>query len=781
MLLSLRVVWVVCFVFISSASTTTTSKVLVAADLQVESRDGVFVLYDSDETTTVFQDNVPLISDFPVTSLRYNDDDDFGKYGKPLEEQDAKIVVRSDCPSSRLPPIQVDVQPEAIRVSLLLELSTGSIHIDDVSFLDPPSFVARTSYSSRCINTSISEHGITSNTLIGFEEQQDLNADQEDLRKDQSSMNTINSSAASSRSTRTMHMSCLTILTTAVLVIHNLFFLFTPTIITVGTTRRTRRQRHMYGSLTVMALAGGLSLVWAQDANHHNSNIFDKKRASGYVATRPPERPDYGTGVIPFRPEEKGPINTTQTQPQIDTRIGGHNMCKINVEVLHHGCRRSHPLLVKAPMARVIDVVHRNPKQQQQQQQQQQQTNHDNENNKNCVMDYQVQLTFPTDTQQVMKTDNHLDGDKPAVQLPQLEGDQCAVTSTEGRPLVDRDGRVIQASLLKNKNHNNHHNHHNHHSPTDTCSLWSSGTGMDRPSTQTSHHPAATNKNSTTIAIQQQRQAFGHEWTRKALGEHASVSSFAAFTMALMANQAPPNLIQASLTAAQDEVRHAKTAFAIAAHFLSQQKQQPVEPGPMPPSSYVFGRNGTALALSTAQEGCIDETLSALLLAMEVQKLQQQQPQQQQQQHDNSKQEDEWMSRHEREWIQAEMTQIALEEAGHAALAWNTIRWICQQHDKSACKAVQATVLAPQRLQQALTKRLSSSNHHNQDDKAMMEQVWTALYQTLVPLVVSAELPETTQQPEKDGLLWKIPALILAKVAVPSAIHSEEAAASTKR
>ena len=51
------------------------------------------------------------------------------------------------------------------------------------------------------------------------------------------------------------------------------------------------------------------------------------------------------------------------------------------------------------------------------------------------------------------------------------------------------------------------------------------------------------------------------DWTQRALGEHSSVTSFSAFSIALMTNQAPSNLVDDALKAGLDEVRHAKTSF----------------------------------------------------------------------------------------------------------------------------------------------------------------------------------------------------------------------------
>jgi hypothetical protein len=43
-----------------------------------------------------------------------------------------------------------------------------------------------------------------------------------------------------------------------------------------------------------------------------------------------------------------------------------------------------------------------------------------------------------------------------------------------------------------------------------------------------------------------------------------------------------------------------------------------VEPGPLPPLSLQFAEDITVLAVATANKGCIDKTLSALIAAYEV-------------------------------------------------------------------------------------------------------------------------------------------------------------------
>lgn len=160
------------------------------------------------------------------------------------------------------------------------------------------------------------------------------------------------------------------------------------------------------------------------------------------------------------------------------------------------------------------------------------------------------------------------------------------------------------------------------------------------------------------------------KWTHRALGEHASIASFATFVVALMTHQAPPDLIQQALTAAQDELRHARLAFA----------RVGTGPTALPSTRLDIVQNFTLLALAVAQEGCIDETLSALELAMDAQ--------------------DESTTLVDRRLLES----ISLDEANHASLAWRTVKWICLK-DELACDVVQKELLNLERLSVAVSER----------------------------------------------------------------------------
>jgi len=207
--------------------------------------------------------------------------------------------------------------------------------------------------------------------------------------------------------------------------------------------------------------------------------------------------------------------------------------------------------------------------------------------------------------------------------------------------------------------------------------------------------------------------ALGKDWTRRALGEHASIASFAAFTIALMSNQAPPQLISESLAAAEDEYRHAETSFEIASLILG----EPVEPQAIPPSSHDFGYNLADLALGTAEEGCIGETLSALKAAQEV---------------DEGIDAYDGITDEMKAFLKDKVKTIVLEESRHAMLAWRTVSWVCQE-DKLACNETVQKKLAPENLVLALDSFFPEA----ETQKARMEG--EKIFKLLVPYVVNLE------------------------------------------
>jgi len=260
--------------------------------------------------------------------------------------------------------------------------------------------------------------------------------------------------------------------------------------------------------------------------------------------------------------------------------------------------------------------------------------------------------------------------------IPYSENGACF--STAGRPFRDGDGRLRSSNALIAGGDDGTNPLQQH---------WSKGVrDLERAY-------AIDDKNSNKVRAS--------VWTRRALGEHASIASFAAFTIALMSNAAPPSLIRQALSAAQDELRHAEVSFEVASLLTG----TTVEPSPLPPSELRFDRNMTALVLGAAREGCVDETLSALLVAAEVDS--------------DLKQTD--LHGFSRPLAERSKT-IALEEARHSALAWLTVNWVCST-DEEACEIVKKQVLNRERLSDIRVGSLEA------------QQGWTCIWETLLPRV----------------------------------------------
>jgi len=210
---------------------------------------------------------------------------------------------------------------------------------------------------------------------------------------------------------------------------------------------------------------------------------------------------------------------------------------------------------------------------------------------------------------------------------------QC-VRTIEGRPFIDDTGTMLQSEVIKS------HQAYWAHSETDNSA--------QQELLQQNKHQQQHQHDHTAKYDQ-----LASHWMKRGLGEHSSIASFAALTISLLTNNAPPNLIRESLHAALDEVNHATTSFKMTS-LLS---REIIEPGPLPPSSIYFQRDVRTLAWRTFNEGCVDETISAVAAAAEASM------------HHGGGDID-YM-------IQMELSQIAMDESRHAALAFRTLRWAC--------------------------------------------------------------------------------------------------------
>lgn len=138
-------------------------------------------------------------------------------------------------------------------------------------------------------------------------------------------------------------------------------------------------------------------------------------------------------------------------------------------------------------------------------------------------------------------------------------------------------------------------------------------------------------------------------WLDDALREHASVASFARAAIELMATGAPPDLVDGCMRAGQEEVDHARRCFALASAYAG----RTLGPGPLPPLG-PRQRDLATLAVETFLEGCVGETIAALVAERSL-------------------------SDATDEAVRATLRVIAEDESSHAALAWRTIAWALQQ------------------------------------------------------------------------------------------------------
>lgn len=148
--------------------------------------------------------------------------------------------------------------------------------------------------------------------------------------------------------------------------------------------------------------------------------------------------------------------------------------------------------------------------------------------------------------------------------------------------------------------------------------------------------------NAPVLASQPEAAA---RWLDTALAEHASVASFARAVMELSALGAPTALLEGHLKAGLDEVRHTELAFEMAGRFGAPHRV----PGPLPvppPRAASLAR----LVVDTFLEGCVNETLAALMAARAA-------------------------AHCEDAVVRAALETLAEDEARHAALAWQTVRW----------------------------------------------------------------------------------------------------------
>jgi hypothetical protein len=142
------------------------------------------------------------------------------------------------------------------------------------------------------------------------------------------------------------------------------------------------------------------------------------------------------------------------------------------------------------------------------------------------------------------------------------------------------------------------------------------------------------------------RLALADAWLRDALEEHASIAAFARFTMLLLSVGAPPDLVARTQRACIDELQHARACFALAERYSG----QPVGPAALRIDDAIGAMSLEEIAVLTAEEGCVGETLGAILAERQL-------------------------AGATDEVARATLEKIAKDEMRHADLAWRFVAW----------------------------------------------------------------------------------------------------------
>ena len=143
------------------------------------------------------------------------------------------------------------------------------------------------------------------------------------------------------------------------------------------------------------------------------------------------------------------------------------------------------------------------------------------------------------------------------------------------------------------------------------------------------------------------RAALADAYAQDGATEHASIASFARFALHCLALGAPPELVLAAQQAGLDELGHARRSFALASAYAG----EPLAPGPLAiDGALAAGAEPREVVMATIREGCIAETVSAILVAAA-------------------------RDAATDPAVRESLDVVASEELEHAALAWRFARW----------------------------------------------------------------------------------------------------------
>jgi hypothetical protein len=153
------------------------------------------------------------------------------------------------------------------------------------------------------------------------------------------------------------------------------------------------------------------------------------------------------------------------------------------------------------------------------------------------------------------------------------------------------------------------------------------------------------------------RAALADHWGSIAALEHASIASFARFTLELLSIGAPPDLLMLAQRAAADEIEHARIAYALASHYAG----APTGPSRLSLGGVPIATDRREILESLIEEACVGETLGAseaLSIASLI----------------------------DDPALRRVYERIAEDEQRHAELAWKTLRFLLASADGATLK-----------------------------------------------------------------------------------------------
>jgi hypothetical protein len=176
-----------------------------------------------------------------------------------------------------------------------------------------------------------------------------------------------------------------------------------------------------------------------------------------------------------------------------------------------------------------------------------------------------------------------------------------------------------------------------------------------------------------------QREELAQRWQADAQLEHASVASFARFTLDLLAFGAPADLVELAQRAMGDEIRHARLCFGLASVYAG----EALGPAPLNLKGIAPSPNLAAAVAAAVREGCINETIAALDA-------------------------DERARQATDPIVRDVLLGIAADEADHAELAWRFVKWALRSGDAAVTTAIHDALRNPQLPRVAVARQAYS-------------------------------------------------------------------------